>query len=203
MKTERTARRLLRLGAILLALAGTARAAATEDIDVRLRRLKSQDYEVQGLFMVEASSPVVWGVLTDYERIPDFVASMRRSRVLESRADGAEIVEQEAVAGFALTRTIRVTLEVRREPENLAFTDLRREDFRRYEGSWKTQPAAGGTLVAYRLSARPNFLAPGILLRAAMRRGARELLAEVRSEILRRVAPANTVKPSTTSLPTL
>jgi len=186
MRSSRRAARI-RLGAALFALALLALPAHADDADVRLRRDPDGAYEVQGQFVVLASTGAVWSVLSDYEGIPTFVSSMRSSRVTGSRNDGVTLVEQVAVGGvFFVSKSARVTLEVRRKPERMDFSDVALADFRAYDGSWETQEAAGGSLVSYHLRAAPRFPAPGFLMRGIMRRGARDLLEQVRAEILRR-----------------
>lgn len=187
-------RRSAGLGAALLvALSRVASAARApyDKIDVRVERRAGKAYEVQGLFFVPASSGVVWSVLGDYERIPEFVSSMRESRVVETRADGTLLVAQQAVGGtFLLTKKVHVLLEVSRASDRIVFVDRARKDFDEYDGRWQTQESPGGTLVLYNLRARPSFPAPAFLMRGAMRRGARELLDQVRGEILRRARAA-------------
>ncbi len=177
----------LRRGAVLLALVCAASWADAAGLDVRLSRGKDKSYDVEGAFLVKAPSSVVWEVLTDYEHIPDFVDSMRRSRVLDGRPDGSALVEQEAVGGvFLFSRAVKVLLQVTRATDHLTFRDVDGADFRSYSGSWETRQTPDGVQVVYRLRARPRFFAPSFLMRSGMDRGARELLAQVRDEILRR-----------------
>lgn len=176
--------RLLAAAGLLLVLAAPCAADQTR---VSLSRLPGKAYELHGEFDVPASSGAVWSVLTDYEAIPGFVASMRSSRVRETRADGSVLVEQKASGGmFFLTRTVTILLEVRRGGETLEFEDVGRESFWRYEGAWSTRRGPEGTKVSYRLLAQPDFVAPPLVMGRAMRRGARELLGAVRAEIVRR-----------------
>jgi uncharacterized protein YndB with AHSA1/START domain len=176
-----------RLGAVLLALACAGSWASAAGVDVSLSRAKDKSYDVEGAFLVKAPSSVVWEVLTDYEHIPDFVKTMRRSRVLDGRPDGSALVEQEAVGGaFVFSRAVKVLLQVTRTADRLTFRDVDGEDFASYAGSWETTQTPDGVRVVYRLRARPRFFAPAFLMRSGMDRGARELLAEVRDEIARR-----------------
>lgn len=177
----------LRRAAVLLALVLGAPSAFGQDLTLDVKRAPDHGWEVEGAFVVEASTGAVWSVLTDYDRIGGFVTAMRKSRLVESRVDGTAVVEQEAVGGaFIFSRTVRVTLEVRRGDGRLDFKDVERRDFWDYSGSWAVEPAGAGSRVVYRLSATPDFIAPGFLMRSGMRKGAKELLAQVRAEILRR-----------------
>ena len=173
--------------AVLLVLVGGAARAAAAETEVRVSRLPGKTYEVHGAFEVAASSSAVLDVLTDYEGIPAFVSSMKESRVRETRADGSILVEQKATVGvFLLKRTVTILLEVRRGPQSLRFEDVGRESFWRYEGGWRTEETADGMKVTYHLIAQPDFVAPSMVMSRAMKRGARDLLNEVRAEIVRR-----------------
>ncbi len=175
-----------RLAAIVLLL-GLATPPAAAQARVSLNRLPDKTYELHGEFEVSSSSGEVWSVLTDYECLPGFVSSMRSSRVRETREDGSLLVEQKAVGGaFFLTRTVTILLEVRREPDSLAFEDVGRENFWRYEGGWTTQETEAGVKVSYHLIAQPDFVVPSLVMGRVMKRGARDLLNEVRAEIVRR-----------------
>jgi carbon monoxide dehydrogenase subunit G len=169
---------------MLMMAASGALAAQTE---VRVTRRPDKAYVVSGTFTVDASTAIVWGVLTDYDRIPSFVSSMRSSRVRETHADGSLLVEQEAVGDMLfLSRTMRVLLAVRRSPGKVHFTDVGRKDFTMYDGDWEARRTSAGTAVSYRLLAAPRFLAPAFIASRAMKRGAQDLLDQVRAEIVRR-----------------
>lgn len=144
-------------------------------------------YSLEGFFSVDASSATAWSVLTDYDGIAGFVSSMRRSRVLERRADGV-LVEQEAYGRiFLFSRRVRVLLRVRERPlEEIAFEDISREDFDFYAGSWSIEGAGPSLRVLYRLEAKRRFAAPEFIARGMFRRNAQALLDQVRAEILRR-----------------
>ena len=179
--------RVGRSAVILVALIGAVSNARAGKVEVHLLRRPDKVYEVSGQFTVTASTMIVWGVLTDYEHIPAFVSSMRSSRVRETRDDGSLLVEQKAVGGiFFLSKTMRILLEVRRTPDKLQFTDIGREDFWIYDGDWEVRQAREGAVVGYHLLAQPDFIAPPFLLSRAMKRGAGDLLDQVRTEIVRR-----------------
>ncbi len=177
----------LRHGVILAALALASPPAFAEDAVVKITRAPDKSYEVEGSFTVNASSTAVWAVLTDYDHIGGFVKAMRRSRTVASRVDGAVIVEQEAVGGVLIfSRAVRLVLEIRREPGRLTFVDVGRENFWDYSGSWTVIAGPQGCEVVYRLSALPDFTVPSFLMRSGMKKGARDLLEQIRAEIVKR-----------------
>lgn len=180
---QRSLRRIVAVAAWL----GAAAVARAAEPEILLTRHPDKTYEVTGLFTVDASTTVVWDVLSDYDHIPSFVSSMRSSRIRETRGDGTVLVEQKAVGDmFFLTKTMRILLEVRRTPGRIDFTDVAGGDFTRYDGDWEARRTPEGVGVSYHLLARPDFSAPSFLMGRAMKRGARRLLDQVRAEIIRR-----------------
>jgi len=176
------------LAAVLwMALAPSA-AAATGQPDPTVTVIpRGEVYEIRGSFTAPVAPGIAWDVLTDYARIPEFVSSMKASRV-ESRDGNRVRLHQRATAGaLVVRRTVEVVLEVVEDPEwRIAFTDVQGGDFRLYTGAWTLKPAEGGADVRYALVVRPRAALPGFLGRNIMRGSVRRLLAEVRDEMIRR-----------------
>ena len=61
-----------------------------------------------------------------------------------------------------------------------------RKSFEFYGGSWTIGADSAGTRVDYALSAEPRGSLPRAMCRGALRHAARELLEQVRQEMLRR-----------------
>jgi carbon monoxide dehydrogenase subunit G len=144
-------------------------------------------YELRGSFDTAAPLDVVWDVLTDYERIPSFVESMKHSTI--ERRTGARLqIRQEAVVGvFPVRRKARLLLDaLERRPERIEFRDTLGRDFRFYRGAWDLREDSTGTRVAYSLDADPLAVVPSWIGRGMMRRSATDLLEQVRAEIERR-----------------
>ena len=141
---------------------------------------------------METSSATAWEVLTDYDRIDDFVPSVKRSEVKERRGNSL-LLEQEWVArALFFVRTFSVLLETREEPErHILFRDLSGKDFELYEGVWRIEPAPQGVWVRYELRAKLVFFVPGFVAKKMFKKTAEDLLGEVRLEILRRDKLAN------------
>ena len=139
--------------------------------------------EIQGQFYAAADPAVAWQVLTDYGNIPQFVSSMKVSRI-EWRHKNNVLLTQEAEGGFLfITKRIHVLLKVHETPDQtIVFEDVDNRDFSVYRGSWSIEPCPqGGVSVVYQLAARKKFDAP--LAGDAMNGGVRDLLADVQKEI--------------------
>jgi hypothetical protein len=151
----------------------------------------SAELRVEGRCRVAAPLSIAWDVLTDYDRIDEFVGSMRESRIRE-RGEGRALVEQVAVGRLLIfSRRLHVLLDVREEPDAaLHFEDRLGRDFLAYRGSWRLLPQGDQVEIVYRLAARPAFRVPDLVARSLFRRAVTGLLAEVEAEILRRASQA-------------
>ncbi|HTM57283.1 MAG TPA: SRPBCC family protein [Candidatus Udaeobacter sp.] len=169
----------------LILVAACAGSARGDDVSLRVENVDGV-YYVQGTFTAPVSAGMAWSVLTDYEHIGDYVKSVRKSRV-ERRSEGVIVLRQDARGGvFPLQKTIHVLLDVREEPEKIGFDDRLGQDFRLYRGEWVIKAVPSGTVTTYALEARPVIAMPHVLGRSWMGHEARELLAEVRAEMIRR-----------------
>ena len=156
-----------------------------QQVAVSFADLGDSTMRLEGRFTTAAPRATAWGVLTDYDHIQTFVASMRSSRV-KARGDGFLLVEQKSVARVLLfQRTFDVLLRVREEPaRSILFDDVSKVSFERYEGSWTLQEVPGGMEVIYRLTAKGGLV--GFATRGPSLRMVRELLEQVRAEMGRR-----------------
>ena len=143
-------------------------------------------YSVTAQFQVPQTQALALAVLTDYERIPQFMPGVETSIVLE-RAAGQALVEQEAVSHLMLfSKRIYLVLEVTEDADSLRFRDRSGRSFARYEGAWRLCEANGGTDIRYELTAQPSFEVPAFLLKRLLRRDAGEMIEGLRTEIAAR-----------------
>lgn len=139
--------------------------------------------EIKAQFFVNADDQTAWNVLTDFEHIPQFVSSMKKSHIEEVK-DGDIYLCQEAEAGFLfITKRVHVLLRVHEVPgQSISFQDVSQKDFYFYQGSWNIDPGPqGGVTVTYHLQAQKNFDAPfaGDYLHG----GVKDLITAVQKEI--------------------
>ena len=144
-------------------------------------------YQVHGAFQVAVPIAVAWDVLVDYEHIGAFVHSVRSSTFIPG-PDGKRVLQQRAiVSSFMFRRSIYVELALHEVPgQRVEFHDVSHRDFDRYVGSWVLARDSMGTTIDYTLDAAPTRGMPGLLGRGVAARQARDLLSQVRAEILAR-----------------
>jgi len=144
--------------------------------------------EIKAQFFVNADQLTAWKVLSNYETIPQFVSSMKKSHIEEVK-DGDIYLCQEAEAGFLfITKRVHVLLRVHEVPgQSISFLDVSQKDFYFYQGSWNIDPGSqGGVTITYHLQAQKNFDAP--FAGDYMNGGAKDLIIAVQKEIYQQQA---------------
>jgi carbon monoxide dehydrogenase subunit G len=128
--------------------------------------------------VVAASPEAVWRVLTDYERLPEFIPDLERCRLLQDSLSIRQ-VEQVGVAGWLFFKIhARVVLRVQeRAFSRIEFCTIG-GDFDVFEGWWSLLPENGGraTMLKYQIDVQPSFHYPGFLTKFLVRRGLRTRL---------------------------
>jgi carbon monoxide dehydrogenase subunit G len=143
-------------------------------------------YSVAARFRVPQPPAVALAVLTDYERIPQFMPGVETSVVIE-RVPGRAVVEQDAVSRMMMfTKRVHLVLEVVERADALEFRDRSGRSFVRYEGAWRLCEGDGGTWISYELTAQPAFDVPDFLLKRLLKRDSSEMIQKLRQEIAAR-----------------
>ena len=166
-----------------------AAAKAPKPVSVSLDKDGGQCH-AQGRFHAAVSVAIAWQVLTDYEGITRFVPAVRESK-LETGADGERRLRQDAVgSAFMMEHRVHVLLQLDEVVErHIEFHDVLGQDFRRYSGEWRLVPDTSGVHVEYELRAEPTSSLMRLFCRGALKKGAEDLLGQVRAEMLRREGP--------------
>ena len=122
---------------------------------------------------IDAPVDVVRGVLTDFERWPDWMPGVREVTILES--DGVESVLE--VIHHQFGRNLRQKQWCRIEPDGLRQTQLEGQ-FKKWESRWRvaTPPDGEGSTVTLRMEVDPGFV--GRLLPSGVWRGLLDRLFE-------------------------
>ena len=140
-----------------------------------------QVFEVLASGNVKASPAAVWKVLTDYEKMPEFVPDLEKSKIL-SRSGNKAILEQAGVARFLfLSRSINLVVHISEEPISSIDIKLVTGDMKAYACRWEMTalPDNGGTRIAYSGKLVPKFYVPGMLGSNIIRRDIERMMAAV------------------------
>jgi len=187
--------RLLRFACWLL-IFGPSGLHAAGDPKVEAIR-KGEFIEIRAHAIIDAPLSIIWTALTDYDRLPEFIPGLRKSKVL-SRRGGTVVVEQSGEARFLVfTFPIDVTLEaVERPPSSIQVRAIA-GNLRYFEGGYKVEPDPAGTGMVLRWegSIIPDVSLPPLIGEVVMRMRIEDqfngMVREIeRREFVRRAAGA-------------
>ncbi len=174
---------------MLLLLTGALTAQAQgRDVDVSVQRIRTEAgnvYEVNAHGEVAAAPAAVWRILTDYERMPEFVPDLQRAHVLSRSGDQA-LLEQFGVAHFLFFRhDIHLVVQIREQPISQIDISLVGGDMKVYNCNWRLVPvpATGGTRVVFSSTVAPKFYVPGMLGSNLIRSDIEKMMAAVMARL--------------------
>ena len=178
--------RPLRFACLLLTF-GTAAAYAAGEVKVEAMR-KGEFIDVRAYALVEAPLSVIWTTLTDYDRLPEFIPGLRKSRVL-SRRGSTVIVEQSGEAHFLMfSFPIDVTLEALERPPFSIQVRALSGNLRHFEGGYMVDPdpAGPGMVLRWEGTIIPDISLPPLIGEVVMRMRIEDQFTGMVREIERR-----------------
>lgn len=157
--------------------------------EVRVQGPDAYDiYSIDGSFDVQASTDIVWSVLTDYENMSKFLPSITSSTVRYKDAEYL-FVQQTFVAKFLFFNHSADALfktELVPKLEIITFRDILHTDFNRCVGYWSINVEGSGTVVRYKVQIIPSQNVPHWIIRRVSKSMAVTLLTQLREEIEKR-----------------
>jgi len=158
---------LARLVLCLLLVCAPPAMAQLSKLEVTVKRVDVGDmhvFEVVSSGEVHAAPAAVWKILTNYERMPEFVPDLKTTKVL-SRSGNRAVIEQYGTARFLfLRRAIQLVVQATEEPMSAIDINLVSGDMKVYNCRWELVPTeTGGTRILYTGKLVPKFYVPGML----------------------------------------
>jgi ribosome-associated toxin RatA of RatAB toxin-antitoxin module len=153
--------------------------------------------------LVHAHYPVIWGTLTDYDQLAQFVPGMKSSRTIERRGAVA-VVEQKGVAEVLIfTYPIEVTVESTESPPDNISVRVIKGNLKRLDGGYRLERVPGsetGYMLSWRGVIEPAFSLPSLLtvplMRSTLERHFQAMLREIeRREALAHPPPPTLIAP--------
>lgn len=131
---------------------------------------------------------LVWAVLTDYARYPDFISSMSESRVVSS-SEAGRVLEQKGQFRFLFfTQDIFARLLVSEVPQSVVSVRAIEGSLREMVGRYELVPLGEGVRLHYAARLIPDFGLPPVFGTRVARIVLRRHFAELIDEIVRRNA---------------
>ncbi|MEL7050322.1 MAG: SRPBCC family protein [Cyanobacteria bacterium J06588_5] len=135
---------------------------------VKISTEKRPARERRILASVTIPQPVeqVWQVITDYEKLSDFIPSLTSSKLI-SNSEGRIRLEQIGAQCFLKIKfCARVVLDMTENFPNKVSFCMKEGDFKQFEGAWYLEPTEdqGATVLSYDLLVKPPLAMPAALI---------------------------------------
>ena len=156
-----------------------------EGITVTARR-DGEAVLVEARAQLQCGLRVAWGVLTDYERYPDFIPDMKTSRIV-ARSGNFAVVEQTGEAGFFLFHfPVSVRLDVTEVEGASISSRASAGTFREMTGIYRLVESQDGLWLTYSGRMVPSFALPPLVGVPALRAAVDKQFSALVREIARR-----------------
>ena len=156
-------------------------AIVTERLQARSRRI---------LATIQIPQPLepVWKILTDYDRLANFIPNLSKSRRLPHPSGGIRLEQIGAQCFLNIKFCARVVLDMYEKfPYELGF-QMVEGDFKIFEGCWRLEPITCqgliGTQLSYDLLIKPPRAIPAALIERHIRHDLTRNLLAIRQQVI-------------------
>lgn len=132
-------------------------------VQLSTRSLDGRKRQVKASLVVPVDAATLWGVLTDYEALADFIPNLWLSRRLPHPQGGIRLEQEGGQRILALSFSARVVLDMDEDfPRRITFRMVE-GDFKEFSGYWQLTPLGTEpqrTELTYVLEVRPKLTMP-------------------------------------------
>lgn len=144
------------------------------EVKFSAQKLEGRQRHILAQIDIPCAMEQVWQVLTDYERLADFIPNLAKSQQLAHPEGGIRLEQVGAQCFLNVQFCARVVLDmVERFPQEIHFSMVE-GDFRCFEGAWRLEPiqtdTGSGTRLHYDLKLTPPRIMPTGLIEKHFRR---------------------------------
>lgn len=166
-------------------MAADASVATEPDLVVKVER-RAEQVIVDAKLVVEASPPVVWGVLTDFDHMASFISNLQSSSAKKLGERSFEISQKGRATYGPLSfafETVRIVELV--PPETIRSRQISGTT-KSFEGLTRVVFESGRAEISYHGESVPGVWIPPVVGLAFIRNQTEEQFREIRAEMLRR-----------------
>ncbi|MDF2375962.1 MAG: SRPBCC family protein [Verrucomicrobiales bacterium] len=146
---------------------------------------KGSNHAATAAILIDSPVIPVWDVVNDQEKAPNYMKTLRSSKLLEEH-EGYSLIQQQVKIGF---HKVNYVVKHVPTPPSVIHFSRERGDMKEMNGFWRFIEVGGGeeskTLLIYRLSLKPDFPVPAFLIRKSLSDNLPDTLTSVRDEVLR------------------
>ncbi|ESA33528.1 cyclase dehydrase [Leptolyngbya sp. Heron Island J] len=137
---------------------------ACQQVSIKTEKSAPRQRRIVASVAIPQSLEQVWVVLTDYERLADFIPNLTSSRLLSCPNGGIRLEQIGAQCFLNFQFCARVILDMTEVfPQEIGFSMVE-GDFKKFMGRWTLSPALLGdeaaTILSYELMVQPPLAMP-------------------------------------------
>lgn len=141
---------------------------SSNDVQISTEKLKSRQRKILATVAIPQPLDQVWQILTDYERLSEFIPNLTVSRRVDHPSGGIRLEQIGAQCFLNFKFCARVILDMHEHfPKELQFSMVE-GDFKKFMGAWRLQPTQVGdvsaTILSYELVVQPPLAMPVALI---------------------------------------
>lgn len=166
----------------------------SEDVAIELERLPQRRRLLRASIAIPSAAEWVWQVLTDYDRLSEFVPSLQESCCI-GEEDGCQLLRQVGTETF-LRLSFSAAVVLKMQETHLQRIDfvMVEGDFNEFEGSWELDAAIADddrtpqVRLTYVVRLQPPRRMPARLIEGRLRKNLCDNLLAIRQEACARAA---------------
>ena len=160
------------------------------EVEIEVRKVGSS-IVIDGNFLVPVSPQEAWNVLTDYEKMPQFMRSVKTSKIIFSAPESIRVAQTGGASRGILSFGFDVVREVKLKPYTEIFSRVISGTMKKSESTTRLVPQASGTRVIFHSESLPNIWVPPGIGPALIDSEMTAQFGDLKAEILRRSAVSN------------
>ncbi|MEO1593101.1 MAG: SRPBCC family protein [Cyanobacteria bacterium J06632_22] len=142
--------------------------ATSEEVSVSTEKVEGRKRKISASIAIPVALEPIWALLTDYDRLADYIPNLTVSRQVEHPKGGIRLEQVGAQCFLNIKFCARVLLDMQeRFPREIGFSMVE-GDFKQFLGRWRLQPALigeqPGTLLSYEVIVQPPLAMPARLI---------------------------------------
>jgi hypothetical protein len=145
---------------------------------------------IDGSFLVPVPPREAWNVLTDYEHMPQFMRSVKTSKIILTSPEKIRVAQTGGASRGILSFGFEVVREVRMMPYTEIVSKVISGNLKKSDSITRLIPETGGTRVLLHSESIPNIWVPPGIGPALINSEMTAQFGDLRAEILRRNAAA-------------
>lgn len=166
-------------------VAAPAIAAGDRDLEVKVQMV-GEEIRAQVSLFVRAPLQLVWDVITDYERAPEFTRDLQVSRIISRSGDTLRLLQKSQLRYGPFTIPLETVKDIRLVPPRRTEARLVSGSMKKYEATTDLVRDTGGTRILVRWTAVSDSALVAFAGESVVKRETEDGFRQLRDEILRR-----------------